>query len=293
MIKNSTDFDSFMMSKKSINRFFSNIINSIFKQNNNKSNKLYNTNNTRNTFSYKNEETYSDQDPYLNPNDNQNTMDIYVKIPINCDVILQNINLLIEPHILKRISKLQEVSHKASNLSKNNECCICLEDDQTFVTIDCGHPICHNCFISLTNKLGYKCPLCNKTMQIIDANKLYAVLIIGKNFEATYDKKDDDSNDNCNNIVSNGNNNDICKLKINNFMAIVYFPPIYSEENDIWLSYDLYNNLQLKNEQSKLLNTIDRLIKEQYILVVNDLNYSTIKKIYPNIFKNIKILVMN
>ena len=146
---------------------------------------------------------------------------------------------IINPVIIQKISEKQELAYKIDKTGiLNVECCICLEENKPMIAIECAHSICQNCYLQLSNRDISNCPMCRKTMKNISINKLYAVM-------TNVDKS--------NTSISIG---------------ILHMPPIYSEQDNMWLEQEIFWNINTDSEQfDKFVCAYNRINTERYVVV--------------------------
>lgn len=102
--------------------------------------------------------------PYIlleNPQeiDNHNTITI----------IKQNLS----QKILDRLTTYQKKAYELEE-KRNNECIICFESNIDFVSLQCMHSICNNCYQNLIKNKYFNCPYCNMQMKLY--SKYYAII---------------------------------------------------------------------------------------------------------------------
>ena len=56
------------------------------------------------------------------------------------------------------------------------ECCICLEENQKFITFNCNHSTCEKCYLKLFKSYN-NCPLCRGYIKSINRTKTYVKLL--------------------------------------------------------------------------------------------------------------------
>jgi len=146
---------------------------------------------------------------------------------------LKWITSLINQDILTTISKRQQILYNCQNL--NLECCVCLEAGMKLVPLKCEHQLCSICYDYMIEHSKFNCPLCRSMMKLISDYKLYAIMV-------SFDQQE------------------------KSYLGIIYQPPIYVEDDDRWIEYNLleYKN---RNFPKQIINIWNRLVKEKYRVV--------------------------
>ena len=163
--------------------------------------------------------------------------------PINSNYVKDLINLKLRPNIINKINELQTVAYRYDDLkNKGCECCICYDSENEFAKLSCAHEVCIDCYDELLNKLFKNCPICNKSLQIISMDKLFAILV-----------------------------------KIDKGIGILYSPPIFNEEKNIWIENEICM------DKNTILTSLKNIGDEKYIIVLDSTNIMEIISQYlPN-----------